>query len=119
MKAVILVGGKATRLQPLTATLPKAMVPVLNTPFLEHVIRHLSRHRIKEIILALEADDLFDEDEPTLDDNGVVTDYGGNPSVNARVSYCFDDMLTIAVEAMDLAGEDISRMLLIQYKNYF
>ncbi|MBI2836251.1 MAG: NDP-sugar synthase [Chloroflexi bacterium] len=53
MKAVILVGGKATRLQPLTDNLPKAMVPVLNTPFLEHVIRHLSRHGIDEVILAL------------------------------------------------------------------
>ncbi len=52
MKAVILVGGKATRLLPLTCNIPKAMVPVLNTPFLEHVIRHLSRHQIKEIILA-------------------------------------------------------------------
>jgi mannose-1-phosphate guanylyltransferase len=28
------------------------MVPVLNTPFLEHMLRHLSRHGIKEIILA-------------------------------------------------------------------
>ncbi|MFH0768859.1 MAG: NDP-sugar synthase [Chloroflexota bacterium] len=53
MKAVILMGGKATRLLPLTSNIPKAMVPVLNTPFLEHVIRHLSRHQIKEIVLAL------------------------------------------------------------------
>lgn len=53
MKAVILVGGKATRLQPLTANLPKAMVPVLNRPFLEHLFRHLSRFEISEIILAL------------------------------------------------------------------
>jgi len=52
MKAVILVGGKATRLEPLTSNTPKAIVPVLNTPFLEHVIRHLSRHQIKDIILA-------------------------------------------------------------------
>ncbi len=52
MKAVILVGGKATRLLPLTCNIPKALVPVLNTPFLEHVIRHLSRHQIKDIILA-------------------------------------------------------------------
>ncbi len=52
MKAVILVGGKATRLLPLTCNTPKAMVPVLNTPFLEHVIRHLSKHQIKDIILA-------------------------------------------------------------------
>ena len=52
MKAVILVGGKATRLEPLTSNIPKALVPVLNIPFLEHVIRHLVRHRISEIILA-------------------------------------------------------------------
>ncbi|MFC2056179.1 sugar phosphate nucleotidyltransferase [Chloroflexota bacterium] len=52
MKAVILVGGKATRLLPLTCNIPKALMPVINTPFLEHVIRHLSRHQIKEIVLA-------------------------------------------------------------------
>ena len=51
MKAVILVGGEATRLQPLTCNTPKAMVPVFNTPFLEHVIRYLSRHQIEDIIL--------------------------------------------------------------------
>ena len=52
MKAVILVGGEATRLYPLTCNIPKAMVPVLNTPFLEHVIRYLSSHRTKDITLA-------------------------------------------------------------------
>ncbi len=52
MKAVILVGGEATRLRPLTCNIPKAMVPVVNTPFLEHVIRYLSSHQIKDIILA-------------------------------------------------------------------
>ena len=53
MKAVILVGGKATRLLPITSNTPKAMVPVLNTPFLEHVICHLRRHKITEIILSI------------------------------------------------------------------
>jgi len=52
MKAVILVGGEATRLRPLTCNIPKAMVPVLNTPFMEYVIRHLSEHQIKDITLA-------------------------------------------------------------------
>jgi len=51
MKAITLVGGKATRLLPLTYNTPKAIVPVLNIPFLEHVIRHLDRHQIKDIIL--------------------------------------------------------------------
>ena len=51
MKAVILVGGQATRLLPLTCNTPKALIPVLNIPFLEHVIHHLSQHQIKDIIL--------------------------------------------------------------------
>jgi len=53
MKAVILVGGEGTRLQPLTCNTPKALVPVLNTPFLEHVIRHLSKHGIKDVVLTI------------------------------------------------------------------
>jgi len=52
MKAVILVGGQATRLLPLTCNIPKVMVPVLNIPFLEHVIRYLKEHQIKHITLA-------------------------------------------------------------------
>ena len=52
MKAVILVGGKATRLEPLTINTPKALIPVLNVPFLEYVIRNIAGHQIKEIILA-------------------------------------------------------------------
>ena len=52
MQAVILVGGQATRLRPLTTNTPKAMVPVLNRPFLGYVIRNLSRHGVQEIILA-------------------------------------------------------------------
>jgi mannose-1-phosphate guanylyltransferase len=53
VKAVVLVGGEGTRLRPLTYITVKAMVPVLNKPFLEYTIRHLSHHNIKEIILAI------------------------------------------------------------------
>lgn len=52
MKAVILVGGEGTRLQPLTNTTPKPMLPVLNQPFLEHTIAHLKKCGIKDVILA-------------------------------------------------------------------
>jgi mannose-1-phosphate guanylyltransferase len=53
VKAIILVGGEGTRLRPLTYVTVKAMVPVLNKPFIEYVFRHLSNHNVKEIILAL------------------------------------------------------------------
>ncbi|MFA5367766.1 MAG: sugar phosphate nucleotidyltransferase, partial [Dehalococcoidia bacterium] len=41
MKAVILVGGEGTRLRPLTYSMPKPMVPILNRPFLEHMLRYM------------------------------------------------------------------------------
>jgi len=53
VKAVVLVGGEGTRLRPLTYLTVKAMVPVLNRPFIEYIIRHLSRHKIRDIILAI------------------------------------------------------------------
>jgi len=53
MKAVILVGGEGTRLRPLTCNITKAMVPILNMPFLEYMLRYLKEHGIKNIILAM------------------------------------------------------------------
>jgi len=53
MKAIILVGGEGTRLRPLTYATVKAMVPVLNRPFIQYMIRHLASHNISEIILAM------------------------------------------------------------------
>lgn len=53
MKAVILVGGEGTRLRPLTYSMPKPMVPILNRPFLEHMLGYMKNHRIDDVILAL------------------------------------------------------------------
>ena len=39
MKAVIMAGGFGTRLRPITAHLPKPMVPVGNLPIMEHNVR--------------------------------------------------------------------------------
>ena len=52
MKAIILVGGMGTRLQPLTLNYPKPMMPIANLPLLQHTISHLKRNGIEEIILS-------------------------------------------------------------------
>lgn len=52
MQAVILVGGEGTRLRPLTLTVPKPVLPLLNRPFLEFQIRLCRRYGIEEIILS-------------------------------------------------------------------
>jgi NDP-mannose synthase len=53
MRAVILAGGKGTRLAPYTTVLPKPLMPIGDMPILEIVIRQLARHGITEITLAV------------------------------------------------------------------
>lgn len=53
MQALILAGGKGTRLRPLTVYTPKPIVPVLNKPFLIYQIEILRRAGIKDITLSL------------------------------------------------------------------
>jgi len=53
MKAVILVGGEGTRLRPLSYDVPKPMMPIVNRPFMEHMVDNLVRHGFNEIVFAL------------------------------------------------------------------
>ncbi|MDP6101047.1 MAG: nucleotidyltransferase family protein, partial [Dehalococcoidia bacterium] len=52
MDAIILVGGLGTRMRPLTLNTPKAMLPVLNSPFLEHTFQYLLDAGINRVVLA-------------------------------------------------------------------
>lgn len=53
MHALILAGGKGTRLRPLTVYTPKPIVPVMNRPFLLYQIEILKRAGITDITLSL------------------------------------------------------------------
>ena len=53
MKAVILAGGKGTRLAPYTKILPKPLIPIGDMPILEVLIRQFKRSGVDEITLAV------------------------------------------------------------------
>lgn len=53
MKAMILAAGGATKLYPLTYSLPKPLVPVLNVPVIEHIVGLLASHGFKEVMINL------------------------------------------------------------------
>lgn len=53
MKAMILAAGVGSRLDPLTRTVPKPMVPIVNKPVMEHIVELLSRHGFDEIMINL------------------------------------------------------------------
>jgi len=52
-KGIILSGGWGTRLRPLTCTLPKTLMPVVNKPVIERQMLLLKKAGVKEIILAV------------------------------------------------------------------
>jgi NDP-sugar pyrophosphorylase family protein len=53
MKAIILAGGKGTRLAPYTKILPKPLVPIGDMPILEVMIHQLKRSGVDEITLTV------------------------------------------------------------------
>jgi NDP-sugar pyrophosphorylase family protein len=76
---VILAGGLATRLRPLTEKIPKALVEVAGRPFLEHQIELLKRNALTEIILCL----------GYLGET-IEKRYGDGSALGVRMRYSFD-----------------------------
>lgn len=73
MKAVVLVGGEGTRLRPLTETLPKPLLPLVDRPILDHVLDHLLAHGIREVLMS----------SPYLEDtfHPFIEARGGEPAI--------------------------------------
>lgn len=81
MKALILVGGEGTRLRPLTYSLPKSMLPILNKPFLEYVIQYLKAHNITEIILAM-----------CYQPHSIKEYFGDGESFRVKINYVIEEI---------------------------
>ncbi len=52
MKAMILAGGKGTRVKPLTDTIPKPMIPIISRPVMEFLIDVLRQHGFDQIMIS-------------------------------------------------------------------
>jgi NDP-sugar pyrophosphorylase family protein len=79
MQALILAGGKGTRLRPLTMHTPKPIVPIANRPFLLYQLELLKRADVRDVILSLSY-----QPQKIEDKIGDGTDY------NVRVSYAVE-----------------------------
>ena len=53
MQAIILAGGKGTRLKQLTSEIPKPMIPIGGKPIIEHQINCLVENGIEKIIITV------------------------------------------------------------------
>jgi mannose-1-phosphate guanylyltransferase len=52
MQAIVLVGGEGTRLRPLTESVPKPALTLVDRPFLAYMVEWLSDHGVEEVVLA-------------------------------------------------------------------
>src|SRR5918995_645242 len=106
MKAVIMAGGQGTRLRPLTSNQPKPMIPIVNVPCMEHIVKLLERHGFTDIAVTLQ----FMPDE--------IRDYFGDGSEwNVNIRYSVEDApagtagsVKMAEQQLGLEGE---RLLII------
>ena len=79
LPVVILAGGLATRLRPLTEKIPKALIEVAGRPFLEHQIELLKRNGIAEVVLCV----------GYLGER-IEERYGDGEALGVRIRYSFD-----------------------------
>lgn len=80
MKSIILVGGKGTRLRPLTYEVPKQLLPLVGLPMLECVFSSLAKHDVDEVVLSLGyLPDQFMEAYPFGSIQGVKLTYAVEP----------------------------------------
>ncbi len=52
-KAIILAGGKGTRMRPLTYEMPKPMIPLKGKPLVQHIIELCRKYEVREIIMSV------------------------------------------------------------------
>jgi len=53
MQAVILAGGKGTRLRPYTNIIPKPLLPIDDMPILEIILKQLKKHEFTEVVITI------------------------------------------------------------------
>lgn len=82
MRAMVLAAGLGTRLRPMTYSVPKPMIPVLNRPVMEHIIELLAGQGFDEIIANLH---WFPD--------AIKSHFGDGSDFGAKLSYSYEDDL--------------------------
>ena len=79
MEAVLLAGGRGSRLRPLTVTTPKTMLPMAGVPFLTHHLARLAANGVEHVVIT------------TSEHGSVVADHFGDGSaLGMHLDYCVE-----------------------------
>ena len=103
MKAILLAGGKGTRLRPMTVHTPKPIVPILNRPFLYYQIDLLKQiPEIDEVILSL-----------NYQPRRIEEIFGEGQGLGIRVRYVVEPMPLGTGGAVRYAGDSLTESVVV------
>jgi NDP-sugar pyrophosphorylase family protein len=103
MKAILLAGGKGTRLRPLTIHTPKPIVPIFNRPFLHYQIDLLKQvPEIDEVILSL-----------NYQPRRIEEIFGDGSDLGIKIRYVVEPAPLGTAGAVKYAGEHLSESVVV------
>jgi len=103
MKAILLAGGKGTRLRPLTIHTPKPIVPIFNRPFLHYQIDLLKQvPEIDEVILSL-----------NYQPGRVEEVFGDGSDLGIKIRYVVEPAPLGTAGAIKYAGEHLTESVVV------
>ncbi len=103
MKAILLAGGKGTRLRPLTVHTPKPIVPILNRPFLYYQLDLLKQiPEIDEVILSL-----------NYQPRRIEEVFGEGEGLGVRLRYVVEPMPLGTAGAVRYAGDSLQESVVV------
>jgi mannose-1-phosphate guanylyltransferase len=103
MKAILLAGGKGTRLRPLTVHTPKPIVPIFNRPFLYYQIDQLRQvPEVDEVILSL-----------NYQPRRIEEIIGEGEGLGVRIRYVVEPMPLGTGGAIRYAGDQLTESVIV------
>jgi mannose-1-phosphate guanylyltransferase len=103
MKAILLAGGKGTRLRPLTIHTPKPIVPIFNRPFLHYQIDLLKQvPEIDEVILSL-----------NYQPRRIEEIFGDGSELGIKIRYVVEPAPLGTAGAIKYAGDDLTESVVV------
>lgn len=108
MRAMVLAAGEGRRLRPLTDRQPKPMLPLGGIPLLEHNLRLLAQHGIREVAINLH-----------FHPEAVVEYFGDGSRVGVEITYSHEPELLGTAGAVKKMGSFFSEPFLVIYGDNF
>jgi NDP-sugar pyrophosphorylase family protein len=103
MKAILLAGGKGTRLRPLTIHTPKPIVPIFNRPFLHYQIDLLKQvPEIDEVILSL-----------NYQPRRIEEIFGDGSDIGIKIRYVVEPAPLGTAGAIKYAGDNLTESVVV------